>query len=295
MNGVINVFKERGMTSHDVVYKVRKIFGTRKVGHAGTLDPEASGVLPVLINRATKIADYLHVEDKEYIAELTLGEERETDDFTGELVSVADVPNLNYELINSVFNSFVGESMQYPPIYSAKKVNGKKLYQYAREGLNVEIQPAKIVINKIELVSFTDKSIIFKVECSKGTYIRSLCRDIANAMNTVGYMSYLIRTKSGGLSIADSITLNRLELMENPYMHLIAIEDALSSFKSVHLDRDKYLNIINGQYVEYDGEIEDTSSLVKLYAGDFIGLGIISYEDSIQFVKLKKLLADRED
>ena len=209
MNGVLNVFKERGMTSRNVVDKIRRIYGIKKVGHGGTLDPEVAGVLPILINRATKIADYLHLEDKEYISELTLGEKRDTDDFTGQTEFVKEVPEIDEGLVREVINSFLGKSMQVPPIYSAKRLNGKRLYEYARKGQEVEIEPAEIEIYEVEImkVDIQGHKILFRVKCSKGTYIRSLCRDIAERLGTSGYMSYLIRTESAGLRIEDAISI----------------------------------------------------------------------------------------
>lgn len=294
MNGVLNVFKERGMTSRNVVDRVRRIYGIKKVGHGGTLDPEVAGVLPVLINRATKIADYLHLENKEYITELTLGEKRDTDDFTGHLLSKDEVPILNEKIVLGALNSFLGKSMQIPPIYSAKRVNGKRLYEYARKGQEVEIKPSEVEIFAIELMNFdlSGHKLLFKVKCSKGTYIRSLCRDIAEKLRTSGYMSYLIRTESAGLRIEDAVSLERLShfIEEEREKILIPMDLALKNLKSIDLGKEKHFNLINGQHVKLDNKTDFKGLNLKVYAGDFIGIGQISEYKGEKYIKIIKRL-----
>lgn len=230
MNGIILINKPANMTSHDVVFKVRKILKTKKVGHCGTLDPLAKGLLVVCVNKATKVLPFLTSEKKEYTAKLLLGKHTDTYDLEGKVLKEAPIPNLTKEKVEAVLQSFLGDSKQVPPIYSAIKVNGKKLYEYAREGIEVEIEPRDIHIEKIELLDLHENEITFSCVCSKGTYIRSLCVDIANKLGTVGVMSDLFRDQSGHFKIADSCTLEQLQ--EGNYK-LISIEEALQEYPQV--------------------------------------------------------------
>lgn len=200
MDGIILINKEKNCTSHDVVYKVKKIFG-EKVGHTGTLDPNATGVLPILIGKGTKLSKYLINHDKIYLVTLKMGEKRDTADSEGNVTQEKIVPEeaLTRENVLKVFSEFTGKISQTPPMYSAIKVNGKKLYEYARRGQTVEIKSRQIEIYSINLkeVDVENNEIVFEVSCSKGTYVRSLCEDIAEKLNTVGYMKELNRTKVG--------------------------------------------------------------------------------------------------
>ena len=189
MNGIINVYKERGFTSHDVVAKLRGILHMKKIGHTGTLDPDATGVLPVCLGKATKVCGLLTDKDKTYRAVVKLGVMTNTEDMTGEILAKHPVL-VTKEQIERAVSKFVGEIEQVPPMYSAIKINGKKLYEYARAGEKVEIEPRKIEIYKIDLNKYDKNIISFVVSCSKGTYIRSLCEDIAGKLNTVGSVSY---------------------------------------------------------------------------------------------------------
>lgn len=188
MDGIILINKEKNCTSHDVVYKVKKIF-KEKVGHTGTLDPNATGVLPILVGKGTKMSKYLINHDKKYIVTLKLGQRTDTQDSEGKIIEEKEVPTsaLNRENILNILKKFIGELNQIPPMYSAIKVNGKKLYEYARRGEMLEIKPRKIKIYSINLnkIDEKNKEIIFDVSCSKGTYIRSLCEDIAKELETV--------------------------------------------------------------------------------------------------------------
>ena len=192
MDGLILINKQKGFTSHDVVNVIRKKLNTKKVGHTGTLDPNATGVLPILIGKGTKISKYLMEHDKTYIATLKLGEKTDTGDSEGQVIEEKSIPkDLRKEDINDVLQSFLGKQKQLPPMYSAIKINGKKLYEYAREGKEVKIEPRNIEIYKIELLEYQNNKIKFEVECSKGTYIRTLCEDISQKLGTVGYMEVL--------------------------------------------------------------------------------------------------------
>ena len=233
MDGIIIINKEKGYTSHDAVYKIKKMFNT-KVGHTGTLDPNATGVLPILLGKGTKLSKYLIEHDKEYEVLLQLGTKTTTADEEGEEVEKKCVPEqyLQFKNIEKILKSFIGESQQVPPMYSAIKVNGKKLYEYARKGQQVEIKPRNIEIYDIELIKVNkeEKQMHFKVRCSKGTYIRTLCENIAEEMQTVGYMKELKRTKVGKFTIEQAITIEQLKEGQN--IKVITIEEMFEDKES---------------------------------------------------------------
>ena len=274
MNGIVIVNKSKGYTSHNIVAKVKKITG-EKVGHTGTLDPLATGVLPLLIGKGTLCSKYLMNHDKTYKVVLKLGIKKNTGDEEGEIIEeeVVDEKLLEEEKVKSALESFLGEQEQIPPIYSAIKVNGKKLYEYARKGQRVEIQPRKITIYNIQLLK-TDKKmkeIQFMVSCSKGTYIRSLCEDIAKNMGTVGYMKELQRTKVGNFCIEQSVCLEDLT-KENIEKHIITIEDLFKDLEKIELNEQKLQQFLNGVKLSFD--LKD--GIYKIYHNEqFIGIGII--------------------
>lgn len=227
MDGILLINKPAGYTSHDIVNIVRKQLHTKKVGHCGTLDPDATGVLIVCVNKATKVIQFLTSHQKVYRATLTLGSATDTFDASGQILQQQEVDQIPVEVVKNALDSFLGCSKQVPPVYSAIKKNGKKLYEYARAGLDVEITPRDIEIYMIRLVSFNDIDITFDVCCSKGTYIRSLCVDIAKKLGYPGHMSKLIRMQSGQFTLSQCISLEQLQ---NNSFHLISIDDALANF-----------------------------------------------------------------
>lgn len=233
MDGVIIVNKPAGMTSHDVVNRIRKIFKTKKVGHCGTLDPDATGVLVVVVNKATKLLQFLTADNKEYIATLSLGTATDTYDASGQVTATKEYVPISDKKILACLNSFVGEQEQIPPMHSAIKVKGKKLYEYARNNETVEIPKRVITIDYIELISIVDNLVKFKVGCSKGTYIRSLCFDIAKKLDYPGHMYSLIRSKSGDFSLSDSYSL---EEIENGEFEMLSMEEALSNYPKLVVD-----------------------------------------------------------
>ena len=269
MDGVLIVNKPLGKTSFDVVRDIRKEYNTKKVGHIGTLDPMATGVLPILIGQATKLSNYLMEHDKEYIATLQLGSSTSSGDSEGEIINSIPVSkdiysfsDSSYTLIEDILNSFLGESLQVPPMYSAIKKNGKKLYELAREGITIERKPRKIIIHSINLVDVNANlnQLTFRVVCSKGTYIRTLCEDISNKLNTCGYMLSLNRTRVGNFKIEDS---GKFIDLENIYSNIPKIRIS---------DYDK---LKNGMSIKYDSEVDNSySGFIKMYFNDvFVGLG----------------------
>ena len=210
MDGVLNIRKEKGYTSFDVVAKLRGILHMKKIGHTGTLDPEAEGVLPVVLGKATKLVDLLTEKQKTYEALLHLGLETDTQDMTGKVLREQPV-NVTEEEASAVIRSFLGEQQQIPPMYSALKVDGKKLYELAREGKTVERKPRTVHFYEIEIKKIELPYIRFSVTCSKGTYIRTLCHDIGQKLGCGGCMEELIRTRSGNFDLEDSMTLAQVE------------------------------------------------------------------------------------
>ena len=226
MDGVLLVHKPAGMTSHDVVNRIRKIFHTKKVGHCGTLDPEATGILVLCIGKATKALQFLMSETKEYQATLVLGQATDTYDASGQVVD--QKPFQGVFNVDNVLQSFVGLQEQLPPMYSAIKVNGKKLYEYARNHEKVEVQPRSIVIHRIELIDQHDQFITFRVQCSKGTYIRSLCVDIGKKLGYPAHMQKLIRLASGHFRLENCFSL---EDIEQGHYHMLSLEEAFQHFE----------------------------------------------------------------
>lgn len=245
MNGILLINKPIDYTSRDVVNKLTRILKTKKIGHTGTLDPIATGVLVVCVGNTTKLCELLTSEYKEYIATIKLGIKTDTLDTTGTIIEEKDY-NVTEEQIIEVLNSFLGDSIQTTPIYSAVKVNGKKLYEYAREGIEVELPKRNINISNIELISYKDDEIKFKTTVSKGTYIRALIDDICTKLNTVGTMSSLIRTKQGQFILEQTFTL---EDIENGKYELISIEKALSEIETITIDEELYNKVKNGSII----------------------------------------------
>ena len=211
INGIVNIYKEKGYTSHDVVAVLRKVVGQKKIGHTGTLDPDATGVLPVCLGRATKVCELLTDHDKTYEALLLLGKTTDTQDISGEVLEERDPGDLTEEEVRSCIESFIGEYDQIPPMYSALKVNGKKLYELAREGKTVERKSRKVQIHGIRILEMNLPHVRMEVDCSKGTYIRTLCHDIGQKLGCGGCMEELLRTRSGNFVWEDSMTLAQVE------------------------------------------------------------------------------------
>lgn len=274
MNGIILIDKPKDYTSHDIVAIVKKII-KEKVGHTGTLDPIATGVLPLLIGKATGISKYLINHDKTYVATLKLGIKTDTADSEGKVIEEKAVPELSNENVIKVLNSMIGKQTQIPPMYSAIKVNGKKLYEYAREGKAVEVKQRNIEIHNMKLfkLNIAESEIVFEISCSKGTYIRTVCEEIAKRLNTVGYMNELIRIKVGEFDIKDTISIEKIKNNENILQEkLISIEDFFKNKTKIELT-DKELELfLNG--VKLNKNYED--EIYRVYNNNkFIGLGSI--------------------
>ena len=276
MDGIIIVNKPKNWTSHDIVAKVKKLTN-EKVGHTGTLDPMATGVLPLLIGKGTLCSKYLINHDKKYQVILQLGKRTDTLDSEGEILEEKEVKieNLEESKVRQVFETLKGKQEQIPPMYSAIKVNGKKLYEYARKGQNVEVKPRIIEIYNIELIRINkeEKQIEFTVECSKGTYIRSLCETIAEKLETVGYMYSLNRLQVGKFGIEQSISIEEIcQEPEKIEKNLISIEELFKKIEKIEINERELKLLLNG--VQLSKNRKD--GIYKVYQEkSFIGIGII--------------------
>lgn len=290
MNGVLNIFKNKGMTSFDVVSRVRKIAGEKKVGHTGTLDPEAEGVLPVCIGKATKIIDYIMDSEKGYSVKFKLGIKTTTYDLEGEVLEERDTSSLTEKEVEEAINSFKGEYSQVPPMFSALKKNGVRLYDLARKGIEVEREGRNIKIYNIENINIELPYVSMDVTCSKGTYIRSLCYDIGEKLNVFATMTELKRFKTSFFSEDDSINIDDLN-EENIKEHLISIEEALKNYPEIYLTKGYDKLIINGVRVadkRFTKNVVENDILYKVYDENkkFLGLGKKNEEG----FKMEKLL-----
>ena len=253
MDGIINVYKEAGFTSHDVVAKLRGICRQKKIGHTGTLDPQATGVLPVCLGSATRACEMLTDRTKEYVAELLLGQITDTQDTTGTVLEEREVDEAQ---VREVIGSFVGGYDQIPPMYSARKVNGKKLYELARAGKEVERQARHVDLPAIEILEIRLPVVKFRVECSKGTYIRSLCADIGGKLGCGGTMQSLVRTRVGEFRLADALTLAQLqELRDTDGLEeaLLPTDRIFADFHAVHVE-EKWRKLIDNGNAFYPGQ-----------------------------------------
>ena len=284
MQGIIIINKPQGFTSQDVVSKVKKILNIKKAGHTGTLDPLATGVLPVLLGNYTKLSKYLIEHDKTYIAKIKLGERRVTGDKEGEVIETKPVNKemLLKENVESVLGTFLGKQMQTPPIYSAIKVDGKKLYEYARQGIEVKIEPREIEVYKLDLLNINseEKEIEISVSCSKGTYIRVLCEDIAKMLDTVGYMSYLNRIIVDKFRIENAIDFETLEKNKDNEeflkSNIITMENVFKEFPKLNLNSRKLELFLNGVMLTFKNE----DGIYNIYDENnkYIGTGTIKNE-----------------
>lgn len=279
MNGIILINKEKEYTSHDVVYKIKKLLN-EKVGHTGTLDPMATGVLPLLVGKGTLCSKYLINHDKIYKVKLELGKKTATADIEGEIIEEKEVSKDTFEKdnIEKTFETFIGKQQQIPPIYSAIKVNGKKLYEYARKGQEVKIEPRDIEIYYMKLLNIDEENlqIEFEVSCSKGTYIRSLCEDIAGKLGTVGFMKELQRIKVGEFELKDTVTIKDIEEnIENEEFfekHFISIEKLFKNKDKIELNNRKLELFLNGVKLS----TEKANEVYRIYNdSEFVGIGIV--------------------
>lgn len=291
MDGLLIFDKEKGITSHDLVYKVRKKLGIKKVGHTGTLDPMATGVLVISIGKGTKTSDYILSSDKVYEAKIKLGVLTDSYDITGKILEEEDVCFTDEDIKDALFK-FTGKISQRPPIYSALKVKGKKLYEYAREGKDVEIKKRDVEIYKNELLDFNGKDeFTILVHVSKGTYIRSLANDLGRSLGTFGTLTELRRTRSGSFKIEDAIKVSAFEKLsiEEIKEKILPMDLALIDFKRIDIPKSFCEKFIMGQFYKLKEKLNDEN--YRVYSEDnFLGIGEIREKDGEFFLKMKKNL-----
>ena len=269
MNGIVIVDKPEGWTSQDVVSKLRGVLKTRRIGHGGTLDPMATGVLPVFVGRATRGVEFFEHAEKTYETLLRLGITTDTEDITGTVLTERDV-FVTGTMVEEVLTKFRGEIMQVPPMYSALKVNGQKLYDLARKGKEVERQPRPITIHELTLLGMEADGIRLRVRCSKGTYIRTLCKDIGEALGCGGCMAQLRRVTAGEYTIAQSVPLKTLIESENPEQYLLAVDSMFKTYPEVILTAKQEKCCRNG--VAFTVDLPEGKYRVYAQNGEFLAL-----------------------
>ncbi|RXI97964.1 tRNA pseudouridine(55) synthase TruB [Anaerobacillus alkaliphilus] len=282
LQGILPLHKPKGMTSHDCVAKLRRILKTKKIGHTGTLDPEVTGVLPICIGRATKVAQYMSDYSKTYIGEVTIGFSTTTEDFTGELLEKKAVAKLfSRQEIEEVLQLFTGTITQIPPMYSAVKIKGKKLYEYARAGIEVERPERHVVIHQLELL--TEPELLegdqvrfsFQVHCSKGTYVRTLAVDIGKKLGYPAHMSSLIRTASGPFKLEECLTFEEVELKAESgelQGELLKLEDAIAYFPKILIDKEIESKVMNGMVLPLNVDLEADRFTIYNQDGDCLAI-----------------------
>lgn len=290
MDGILNIYKEKGYTSHDVVAKLRGILKQKKIGHTGTLDPDAEGVLPVCLGNATKLCDLLTDKDKTYEAVLKLGVTTDTQDLTGTIIKECKV-DVDVEDIRTTIMSFVGDYNQIPPMYSALKVNGRKLYELAREGIEIERKSRLVHIYEIEILSIDEtlNEISMSVTCSKGTYIRTLCHDIGELLGCGGSMKNLLRTKVSQFNLMDSLTLSQvseLKIEDKLEPHILKVEDMFP-------DYGKVIMLEEFNKLVYNGNLFHSTNIVSIN-DQKIGDTVRVYDSNNRFVGIYAYLANQK-
>ncbi len=308
INGVINVYKEKGYTSHDVVAKLRGILGQKKIGHTGTLDPDAEGVLPVCLGRATKLCDMLTDKNKTYEAVLLFGKTTDTQDISGKVLEEKDTGLLTVEKIEECIQAYIGEYDQIPPMYSALKVNGKKLYELAREGKVVERRARRVQIYDIRIRKIEIPRVTMEVTCSKGTYIRTLCHDIGQDLGTGACMEQLLRTRVSRFELKDSLKLGEIEALKQAgrIMEIvIPVDQMFLQYPAFCVDREHAAYAYNGNLLKAgfmkkiqtavtESDSEDRTK-ARVYDEDGRFIGIYCYDEKRREYKLEKMFLDQEE
>ncbi len=311
-NGILNINKPAGMTSHDVVYKVRKVLGIKRVGHTGTLDPMATGVLPVCVGTAARITEYLDLDFKVYRCTMLLGKVTDTQDIWGEILEEKSTDGIDEKAVREAFSSFSGLITQKPPMYSAVRVNGRRLYEYAREGKQVDVKTRKVFIRSLQILNFnsSEKTVEFEIECSKGTYIRTVCQDVGIALGCGAVMTSLQRTASGVFRTEDALDLDKFcsmtakeaeEMMHNADYPLVHFGRVTVDDKTARSFADGRPLPLSECTVEREPEFKDKLPQIEIRpeyrkaynvyqrrSGGNIFLGVAFYND-----KYKKLVADK--
>lgn len=298
VNGIINVYKEKGYTSFDVVAKLRGIFHQKKIGHTGTLDPDAQGVLPVCLGKATRVCDLLTDKDKVYKAVLLLGQETDTQDISGQVLNQAEV-NVTEQVVYDAISQFIGRQKQVPPMYSALKVNGKKLYELAREGKVIERKARDIEVFDIKVESIDLPEVTMTVHCSKGTYIRTLCNDIGERLGCHGCMKSLLRVRVAGFDLEHALTLSQIQskVDEGYFDMVMPVDGVFENLPAVHTASDADKLVRNGNKIpavltDYLKHSADSDIRYRVYNHEGIFVGVYSYLDETGEFKPVKIFME---
>lgn len=295
MNGIINVFKPTGMSSHDIVSFVRRTLNMKKVGHTGTLDPNAVGVLPICIGKGTKVIEYIQYRNKKYRAELSLGTATDTQDKYGNVISSSDKKVTKAD-VKKAISTFIGEINQIPPMYSAVKKDGKRLYELARQGKVIERTARKVFIENIDIINVNDNKILFDVLCSKGTYIRTLCHDIGEKLGTYGHMSFLERLEVGIFNIDLSFTIEDIKekVEKDDLSFILPIDYPLEFMNKINVDNKFFKHLSNGLKIStkrLDIKKYDINEEYRVYTNNkFIGIGTVINNNGEAMLKMNKVL-----
>lgn len=302
IHGILNIYKEKGYTSHDVVAKLRGIVGQKKIGHTGTLDPDAVGVLPVCLGKATKLCDMLTDKNKTYETLMLLGKVTDTQDISGTVLSEQETNELDEATVTDAILSFIGDYMQIPPMYSALKVNGKKLYELAREGIEIERKARPVTILDIQIKEVNLPQVRMVVTCSKGTYIRTLCHDIGQALECGACMEELIRTKVSRFEIKDSLTLEQVSDLKAAGRldeMLVPIDGMFPNYEAVTL-KEEYMsfvyngNVFSPKHLKQHIELTD-GKMVRVYDGDGNFIAIYKFIKEKYLFKIEKMFFDKNE
>ena len=271
-NGFVNVLKAPGITSHDIVAHLRKGYGMKKIGHAGTLDPAAAGVLPIALGKATRMLEYMDNADKSYTAEVTFGYTTDSGDDTGNVIEEASYQMPTIEAIKQVLETFRGEIKQRPPMYSAVRINGQKAYNLARKNIEVEMPERTVVIHAIDFHEMTENGFVFSVKCSKGTYIRSLCMDIGKKLGIPAVMSFLVRTHVGEFKLENAWSTEEIGML--PHKALCPMDFPIKHLPEYKITEDEALMIKQGKKINVAENVEFADKFIRLYTDkEFAGIG----------------------
>lgn len=290
IHGIVNVLKPTGMSSHDVISQLRRIFNMKKIGHAGTLDPLAAGVLPTYLGQATRLIEYGDSSVKTYHAEFALGFTTDTEDSTGNVVETAPVPTLTTAQLEAVLASFRGDIEQEPSRYSAINVNGVKAYKLARQHADFTLPKRAVTIHELELLAFDGKRGVISVTCSKGTYIRSLIRDIGEALGTYACMTYLVRVKAGLFDIDQAVTLEELE--EHPEAYVLRADMAIHELPKTTCSDKQCAFLLQGRAVPFAGKHLADGVLVRIYTQEQKLAGLARFDQEHHVIHPHKMFAD---
>jgi tRNA pseudouridine55 synthase len=292
MDGIFNINKPTGMTSHDVVAIIRKRLKQKRVGHAGTLDPLASGVLPICVGKATRVAEYLSESGKAYQADITFGTATDTYDAEGTITATASTADLTLNVIEETLKQFQGPQMQYPPLYSAIKIQGKPAYKRARAGEAIDLEPRPIVIYSLEILAWIPPRLTLAIDCSKGTYIRSLAHDLGSQTGCNAYLEALVRTRSGPFTLAESVSLEHFAdaVETNTIQHFaFPLDKALEQYPAISLDAEMIERVKHGN--TFSNAVANNSSLARVYDTNEALIAIAEWNEELQAWQPKKVFA----